>query len=1134
MRSGILPAVILCASVAVSALAQVDAKKEQAKPAEKPAASSSAPVSTDYSKEAYVIEQLHTVVAEQADGTGTREYTSVIRILAEAGVKAFAVLNFTYTSANETVDVDYVRVRKPDGTVVKTPDYNIQDMPADVTRSAPLYSDIHEKHVAVKGLGVGDVLEYLVRYRVVKPEVPGHFWFEDSFLKTAIVKDCTLEISMPADKYVKVVSPEFKPEIKEEAGRRIYRWSHPNLQVKEKDPDELPRRIPPNPDVQLTTFASWDDVGRWYGGLQKEPVTVTPPIQVKAAELTKGLKSDDEKIRALYTFVSLKFHYIGLDFGIGRYQPHAAEDVLDNGYGDCKDKHTLLASLLKAEGYDAWPALIHASRKLDPEVPSPAQFNHVITVVAKAGGGYTWLDTTPEVAPYGLLMQQLRNKQALVIPNGAPAVLMTTPQNPPTPQRQEFSMEGTLASDGTFTGHAEQSYEGDVGVLLRAAFRQLPESQWKDGVQGFSRGLNFAGDVSNVKVSPPDEIDKPFEISYDYVRKNFGDWENHRTIAPLPPMGLEIQKDAKDRKPPEPLQLGALGKVTYRSRLKLPAGYEAIGPSPVRLVEPYVEYTNDTRVEQGVITTTRELVIKKNEVPLSDWEEYRKFGIALSEDEFGFIQLRGAGGLVELGKKDAGKDSAKDGADKGKTDDEGSGNEKASTDDVNSLFRQAQDAAQERDVRRTQELLERVLALDPKYPRARLSLGSLLFMTGEIDAGMAQFHKAQEDTPNDVQAYQFPAAALARMGRTADSIAEWRRLLKVSPQNGTAASALGELLSLQEKYPEAAQEFETALKAAPDSRYIEFQLGSAYLKMGQTEKAVVQIRAAVEEDGHPKPNPMMLNNAAYALADSNTSLNLAKLYAETAAKQLDEQSPEDVENFGLGTQSTYEFSLLWDTLGWVYYQSGETNRSESLVRSAWLLGQEALVGEHLGEIYEKQGKGKEAARAYALALAALNMPSSGLSGGASYPGMPAPSAQLLARQKLANEITARYQKLTGKKPTIRDTWRLPNGDWSKSVVEQFNSMRSVKLGKLPNLSGSAEFTIVFGPEKIESVEFVSGQESLKALIEKMKAAHYQVEFPEGSHARLLRRAELSCFPASGCMAVLMPPEKAQIRNNVGQ
>jgi transglutaminase-like putative cysteine protease len=339
-----------------------------------------------------------------------------------------------------------------------------------------MYSDVHEKHVAVKGLGVGDVLEYSIRYRVVKPQVPGHFWYEDSFVKSAILKEETLEISVPVDKYVKVVSPEFKPDVHDEGGRRIYRWTHANLEVKEKDPNEVPRRIPPNPSIQVTTFANWEDVGNWYGGLQKDSLEVTPAIRAKAAELTKDLKTDDEKIRAIYNFVSLRFHYIGLDFGIGRYQPHTADDVLGNGYGDCKDKHTLLASSLKAAGYDAWPALIHSQRKLDPELPSPAQFNHVITVVPIADQ-LIWLDTTPEVAPYGLLLNVLRDKQALVISSTKGPVLMRTPQNPPFPEDQEFSVEGKLGPDDVFTGHVEQSYRGDTEVVMRSWLRQVAQSQ---------------------------------------------------------------------------------------------------------------------------------------------------------------------------------------------------------------------------------------------------------------------------------------------------------------------------------------------------------------------------------------------------------------------------------------------------------------------------------------------------------------------------------------------------------------------------------------------------------------------------------------------------------------------------------
>ena len=1078
----------------------------QVKSGEKPVSAAQ-----DFSKEAYVIEKLYTRITAEADGSDTREYTAEIKILADAGVKAFAVLNFTYTSANETVDVDYVRVRKPDGTVVKTPDYNIQDMPADVTRSAPMYSDIHEKHVAVKGLGVGDVLEYLVRYRVVKPQVPGHFWFEDSFVKNEIVKEERLEISVPADKYVKVVSPDFKPEIKEAGGRRIYLWTHSNLEVKEKDPHEIPRRVPPNPSVQVTTFATWEDIGRWYGSLQKDPLEVTPAIQAKAAELTKGLKTDDEKIRALYNFVALQFHYIGLDFGIGRYQPHAADDVLGNGYGDCKDKHTLLASLLKAAGIDAWPVLIHASRKLDTEVPSPAQFNHVITVVPR-GDEMIWLDTTPEVAPYQLLMTMLRDKQVLVIPSNKPPVLMMTPANPPFPQMQEFSAKGKLGSDGTLTGHIEQSYRGDVEVALRMLFRQVAQSQWKEAAQNWSYRLNFGGDVSNVTVTPPGELDKPFEISYDYVRKNYSDWDNRQIGAPLPPVGIEVTKNSKEKKPSEPVLLGALGKLVYRSRIELPPGSSMIPPSDLNLVEPYAEYHSTNAVEDGVLTTTRQFVIKKNEVALDHWEAFRKFGKAIADDEYNFIRLNGV---------DA---SAKEGT--------ANGEDPGNDEDVDDTFRNGGQALQGRDFKKAQKLFEKVIAKEPKHQGAHLNLGLALAAQSKLSDALAEIRKEEEISPGDVRAYMMAATVASMSGHKDEAMEEWRKLLKVDPENHDAAMNLSQMLSQGGKYPEAAEVLEGAVKASPDNASLQYALGSAYLKTGESEKAVAHMRAAVEAKSD---DSMVLNNVAYALVENKTNVELARQYAEQALKQLDARSADDVVALDTGTQVTYQLSLVWDTLGWVYFQSGDTSRSESFVNASWVLGQDAIVGEHLGEIYEKEGKSKEAAHVYELALAAAGTPLYGLSGTPPpYPGMPVASSAVIGRQDLATKIATRYQKLTGKKPAVNETWRLPNGEWTKSASEQLTQMRTAKFGKQPSLSGSAEFAIVFAAGKVESVEFVSGEESLKALTEKIKAAHFQLEFPAGSQAKLLRRAELSCFPISGCMAVLMPTDQARVRQNTGQ
>jgi tetratricopeptide (TPR) repeat protein/transglutaminase-like putative cysteine protease len=1068
----------------------------QQKPAAPPALAA-----RDFSKEAYTIERSDVRIAFENDGTGSRQVSSEIKILADAGVKAFAVLNFTYTSANETVDIDYVRVRKPDGTIVKTPDYNVQDMPADVTRTAPLYSDVHEKHVAVKGLGVGDVLEYQVKYRVVKPEVPGHFWQEYSFAKAAISKDERLEINVPSGKYVKVVSPEFKPEIAEENGRRIYRWKQENLIVPEKDPNEIPRRIPPNPDVQVTTFSNWEQVGNWYGGLQKDPLEVTAAIQAKAAELTKGMKTDDEKIHAIYNFVSLKYHYIGLDFGIGRYQPHAADDVLDNGYGDCKDKHTLLAALLKAAGIEAWPALIHSTRKLDPDVPSPAQFNHVITVVPR-GGVYLWLDTTPEVSPYGLLMQILRDKQALVIPVSKPPLLLTTPANPPFASDQQFSMEGKLNGEGTFTGHAEQSYRGDTEVLLRSIFRQISESQWKEAVQRFSYGLNFGGDVSNVKISSPDDLDQPFKISYDYVRKNYGDWENRQITPPLPPMGVEFSKDGREKKPQDPVPLGALGKVAYHARLELPAGYRATAPEDRHLSESYAEYTAKTRIERGVMTTTRELVVKKNEVALSDWENFRKFGRAVSDDEYAFIPLkRGSGDITA------------DAIDIIRPDNSSGGNETTS-EDADAVFKQATSALQRRDIILARELLQKVLQKDPKYKGAHRALGALFMVQNKPQDALSEFQKEEEISPDDVRTIQAAAYAANLTGNKDLAVAEARKLLKADPTNQTGASTLAGLLTQQSKYSEAADVLEAAVKKAPERADLQFQLGNVYLKNKQTEQAVSHMKAAAEQK---EDDPMMLNNVAYTLAEGNVGLDMAKEYAEKAVDELDDTAQGSESSDEAGMRVTYLYSMVWDTLGWVYFQQGDLKRAESLVRAAWLLGEDTIVAEHLGEIYEKEGKKEQAARAYEFALAVSPVPAVPTRVPPNAPNFPTPNLD----RTLVDKIVARYEKLMGKKPSP-EIRRLPNGEWTQTPAEQLRHSREIKIGNEGKRSGSAQFTLVLKEDKT-SVRYASGNDTLEPLLPKLEAAHYPLEIPPDSAAILTVRLDVNCQEKSPCVATLVNP-----------
>jgi hypothetical protein len=632
LRSRLFPAFVVLGCCALFAAAQ-----DQAGPAHpaqdqtKPAAVAQATKSPDVSKEALAWDKLVTRYRFEPDGTGTREITAVVRVLADAGVKQMAVLTFTYTSSNQQVDIGYVRVKKPDGTVVTTPDYNTQDLPADVTREAPMYSDIHQKHVAVKGLGVGDTLEYKVTFHTLKPEVPGQFWAEYNFEKNVIILDEELDVDLPGDKAATVASADVQPTVTTANGRKLYHWSSSNLS--RPDPDAPPKSTKHvKPSVQLTTFTSWEQIGTWYASLQQPSLAVTPAIQAKVADLTKGLTTDDDKIRAIFNDVALHIHYIGLEFGIGRYQPHPADDVLSNEYGDCKDKHTLLATMLKAAGIQAWPVLISSNRELDPATPSPAQFDHVITAVP-LGGKLVWMDSTAEIAPVGVLFGTLRDKQALAVPTDKSPYLERTPVDLPYPQSTRFEANGALSSEGVFTGRLSQTYRGDAELIMRSAFREVPQSQWTTFLQRVSNYGGFAGEVKNPDVSPIEQTAQPLHFSYDYKREKFGEWDDHRIMPPMPPVGWELGPGVIEKKPADEVEIGSPGELVYASSVQLPSGWSMFPPQGTNLSEDWAEYHSSYSFKSGTFTAERRLITKKNKIPLDQWDKYLAFRRAIYDDE---------------------------------------------------------------------------------------------------------------------------------------------------------------------------------------------------------------------------------------------------------------------------------------------------------------------------------------------------------------------------------------------------------------------------------------------------------------------------------------------------------------------
>src|SRR5580700_8999747 len=139
---GLFPALLVCSLVCWMTLETQ---------AQAPASPSSAQ-KTNHADEAAVFERIFNRVRFENDGTEVSETEAVVRIQSQAGVEEFGQMVFGYSSATEKLEVEYVRVRKPDGQVVTTPESTAQDFAPDVLKEAPMYSDYRQRHISVAAL----------------------------------------------------------------------------------------------------------------------------------------------------------------------------------------------------------------------------------------------------------------------------------------------------------------------------------------------------------------------------------------------------------------------------------------------------------------------------------------------------------------------------------------------------------------------------------------------------------------------------------------------------------------------------------------------------------------------------------------------------------------------------------------------------------------------------------------------------------------------------------------------------------------------------------------------------------------------------------------------------------------------
>jgi tetratricopeptide (TPR) repeat protein len=1021
----------------------------------------------DYSQESSVIEQARSSMRFENDGSSNQVVYVRVRVQKAEGAQAWGQLVFSYSSANEKIHADYVRVHKPDGTVVTAGADAIQDLSSPIEREAPAYSDIRQIHITVPGLTAGDILEYEIRTDTTSPLVPGEFFTQWNSSQEIITLDETLELNLPQGRevHVKTASGVSGPEERADGDRRILTW-HSSFTKRPSETEEenilkILREVGgKQPDVQISTFKSWQDVGRWYVDLEQPRAEVTDSIRAKADEIVKGQRTKLGKAKAIFEYVETNIRYVSLSFGLGRFQPHSAPDVLASQYGDCKDKATLFQALLAAEKIESFPVLINSQHKIDPDVPSPLQFDHLISLVLLDGTQY-WADTTAGAAPFGLLLSTLRDSQALVMEPKGKSELENTPADPPFPAATSVSVEGTVDSLGRFQGKLSLSVMGELAVYLRGMLRTVPQSNWSQVADGVAK-QQFGGTpkVSDFHFSGMEDVDAPLVFEVEFSAPSFLDLSK-KDLALGVPSGVLVLPSvvAPDKNSAKPLELGGIRDQLESWKIEFPAQVKVSVPVPVHITRDYGEYESTYQLDGQNAHLERHLIIRQSKVPPALYNDVKAFSSVVTADE---------GQKLVLTNTTPGM---------------GSELNEMSADD---LFDAARTAESARNFTEAARLYAAAAEKDPDHENVWNALGHAYNMLNEFDKAVPALEKAIAKNPFDPYAYNNLGQAYRGLGQLDKAVPEYQKQIEINPLDQYAHANLGWTYLSEKRYDLALKELQTAIQITPQNLGLEGGIGDAQLGLHQEEAALASFQIVLEKS----PDPANWNNVAYLLSKHAARLDLAEKYSRDSIRAVEAET----DGITLATVGALPANLVralgayWDTMGWIKFQEGDFKGAKQYVLAAWILVDSATVADHLGQIYEKESRRDDAIRLYASALALPNPPFE----------TRGRLVALIGEGKIDAAVEAA-------RPTLA-------------------TRRSVKLGNPHGLDAKGRFWVLLSNEsgvrtpKIEDVKFISGDgkndNALRGFTDLLRAAKLPYLFPRGEKGKIVVQGALVCVNAS--------------------
>jgi hypothetical protein len=381
----------------------------------------------------------------------------------------------------------------------------------------------------------------------------------------------------------------------------------------------------------------------------------SPEIAAKAQELTAGKIDFYDKSEAIAMFLQQQVRYVAIKVGIGGYQPHAAADVFRNRYGDCKDKATLLSTMLSTVGIHAALMMVDTERGVvDPSVPSldgdhmiaaieiPAGYSsprlHSV-VTAKTGRRYLIFDPTWEKTPFGQLEHGLQGSTGILL-EGSDSQAIQLPVLDPELNTVHRTATLRLDAGGALNGEVTEKRFGDVSEERRKMYTSGDAKEQREYLDHVLEHDFTTFAASDVKVENADSLNKDFTLSYTLSADRYAKVMGPLLMVRPRVLGrLAIEADRKQRT--VPIDLGETVKVTDEYSIQLPGGYVVDEvPDPVKIDLGFAAYQSAVAVDGSTLRYTRTYTVREVTLSADRYADVQRLAGTIARDEESQVVLK--------------------------------------------------------------------------------------------------------------------------------------------------------------------------------------------------------------------------------------------------------------------------------------------------------------------------------------------------------------------------------------------------------------------------------------------------------------------------------------------------------------